>query len=76
MYNNIKIAEEENNIRLSLYLYIQSKRTKTIYVNEIANKFNITRKKAYQFLTTFCNTGLLKKVYLKDKTIFELRELI
>lgn len=76
MYNNIKITKEENNMRLSLYLYIQSKRTKTVYVNEVANKFNITHKKAYQFLTTFCNTGLLKKVYLKDKTIFELRELI
>lgn len=76
MYNNIKITKEENNMRLSLYLYIQSKRTKIVYVNEVANKFNITHKKAYQFLTTFCNIGLLKKVYFKDKTIFELKELI
>lgn len=62
MYNNIKISKEENEIRLNMFNYIQSKKSKKIYISEISQKFKLSPRKAYQFLITFCNTGLLKRV--------------
>lgn len=62
MYNNIKISKEENEIRLNMFNYIQSKKSKRIYISEISQKFELSPRKAYQFLITFCNVGILKRV--------------
>lgn len=77
MYNNIKISKEENEIRLNMFNYIQSKKSKKIYISEISQKFKLSPRKAYQFLITFCNIGILKRVNSLRGTIeFHVNEVI
>ena len=77
MYNSIKISKEENEIRLKMFNYIQSKKSKRIYISEISQKFKLSPRKTYQFLITFCNTGILKRVNSLRGTIeFHVNEVI